>query len=264
MKEQQGDISDTTVVIQDSVQQQEEKPSSVFLNEVQETPVNYKIGEDIDRELTPDWVLYFSIVSLIALAWLRLIYSKFIVSIFKSAFNYQLALKVFNAPGIIQKRIFIFLNIFYYLTAGIFFYLVLDYFQYYPFELKGLNLLFAVTGFLLAYSLFRYTVMKITGYLFNRQQLFSEAIFHNFLYNKIIGIVIIPFILLLAYTRDLYQDISLTTGLFVFLTLNIMRIIRLFVFLLRSVFLIFYFILYLCTLEIIPLLVIVKIVLSLS
>lgn len=264
MSVQQDKSSDTTIVIKDSVHLREKKPSSVFLNEGQDSPVDYKIAEDITRELTPDWILYFSIASLIVLAWLRLIYSKFIINIFKSALNYQLAIKVFNAPGLIQKRIFIFLNIFYYLTTGIFIYLALDYFRYYPFELKGLDLLFAITGFLMAYSLFRYTIMKLNGYLFNRQKLFSEAIFHNFLYNKITGIIIIPFILLLAYTRGIYQDVSLSAGLFVLLAINIMRIIRLVIFLLKSAILIFYFILYLCTLEIIPLLVIVKLILSLS
>src|SRR6056297_694348 len=120
MSVQQDNISDTTIVIKDSVQLQDEEPSSVFLNEVQDSPVNYKMAEDIKRELTPDWVLYFSIASLIILAWIRLIYSKFIINIFKSTMNYQLALKVFTDPGLIQKRIFLFLNIFYYLTTGIF------------------------------------------------------------------------------------------------------------------------------------------------
>ncbi|MFW5819782.1 MAG: DUF4271 domain-containing protein [Bacteroidota bacterium] len=264
MRQHQDKISDSTLQIQDTVHLQNEQPSSVFLHEVPETPADYKRAEDINRTLTPDWVLYFSVAFLIVLAWLRLIYSKFIVNIFKSALNYQLAIKIFNAPGIIQKKIFSFLNVLYYLTTGIFLYLVLDYFRYYPFELQGLNLLLAVTAFLLSYSIFRFMVMKVTGYLFNRQKLISEAIFHNLLYNKIIGIVIIPFILLLAYTQGIFQDISLSLGLFLLLALNIMRILRLIIFFLKSIVFIFYFILYLCTLEIIPLLVIVKLLLSLS
>ncbi len=264
MSIQQDKIPDSTRLRKDSVQIQEEQPVSVFVTEESDIPVNYRIPEDVNRDLTPDWILYFSIASLAILAWLKLLYSKFIHNIFRSSLNYQLSLKIFNDAGLVQKRIFVFLNIFYYLTTGIFIYLVFDYFNYYPFGLKELKLLGAIVSLMLAYSLFRYLMMKISGYLFNRRKLFSEAVFHNFLYNKIAGIIIIPFILLLAYTRGIFQDISAFAGISVLLVMFLMRLIRLSVFILRSVVLIFYFILYLCSLEIIPLLVISKLLLSLS
>ncbi|MGC9342643.1 MAG: DUF4271 domain-containing protein [Bacteroidales bacterium] len=236
----------------------------VFLNEEQTTTPDFPKTSDINRELTPDWILYFSIAFLLILAWLRLIYTCFIVNVFKSAFNYQLALKVYNEPGIIQKRIFSILNIFYFLTSGIFFYLVFDYFDYHPMGLKNLKLLGIIITFLISYSLLRILLMKITGALFQREKLFSEAIFHNFLYNKIAGIILIPFILLIAYTRDIYNDIFVFTGLTAFVAVVLMRLIRLIIFIYKSVVLLFYFILYLCTLEILPVLVIIKLIFSLS
>jgi hypothetical protein len=236
----------------------------VFLNEKQESSVAYPGTSNVNRQLTPDWVLYFSITFLVILAWVRLIYTRFIVDVFKSSLNYQLAQKVYKEPGIIQKRIFSFLNVFYYFTAGIFFYLVFDYFDYHPLGFENLKLLGVIVAFLISYSLFRFTMMKITGALFQRTKLFSEAIFHNFLYNKIGGVILIPFILLIAYTRDIYQDISVFMGLAAFLAINVMRFIRLIIFIYKSVVLLFYFILYLCTLEIIPVLVILKLIFSLS
>lgn len=236
----------------------------VFLQTEKDTLHEFPKTSDLNRELTPDWVLYLSIVFLLILAWLRLIYTRFIINVFRASVNYQLAAKVDDEPGIIQKRIFGILNLFYYLTAGIFIYLVFDYFDYHPLGLTNLKLLGVIIAFLLSYSLFRVLVMKITGLLFEREKLFSEAVFHNFLYNKVAGIILIPFILLLAYTRDIYQDIAVYMGLAAFLAVNIMRFIRLIIFIYKSVVLLFYFILYLCTLEIIPVLVIIKLIFSLS
>ncbi|MFW5821166.1 MAG: DUF4271 domain-containing protein [Bacteroidota bacterium] len=264
MDNQKDIVSDSLFSFQDSAVLIEESPVFVFLETEENGNFSYREPADINRGLTPDWVLYFTIVALSILAWLKLIYLKFVVNLFRSSLDYQLSIKVFQDPGLIQKRIFVFLNFFYYLTAGVFIYLVLDYFNYNPLDLKDLRLLMAVTGLIIAYSLFRYLMMKLTGYLFKRQELFAKALFHNFIYNKILGIIIIPFILLIAYTRGFYQDISVYTGIFVFSVINIFRIVRLIKFLLKSVVLIFYFILYLCTLEIIPLLVIIKLVLSLS
>jgi hypothetical protein len=261
---QQEIPADTTLFDRDSIEVQEDKPTSVFIEEEPGDPAVYNIAKNINRDLTPDWILYFIIVVLIVLAWIRLIFSKTLVKVFKSALNYQLSLKLYDDPGLIQKRIFTFLNILYFLTTGVFIFLLLDFFLYYPLALGGLNLFLAVTTVLILYSLFRYFSMKFTGYLFNQQDLFSEARFHNFLYNKVSGILIIPFILLLAYTEGVLQEISAYAGLLLLFSIVIMRVFRFAVFLMKADFLIFYFILYLCTLEIVPLLVVIKLILSLS
>ncbi len=106
--------------------------------------------------------------------------------------------------------------------------------------------------------------MKITAELFEQQKLFSQAVFHNFLYNKIAGIIIVPFILIIAYTRGVFQDIAVITGIVALTAVNIVRIIRGIIFISKTVVLLFYFILYLCILEILPVLVIIKLIFSLS
>jgi hypothetical protein len=261
---QPGNSSDSSSFLYDTVNSGSGKPDPVFLSEDSSASSDFPVSSDINRNLTPDWVLYFLIAFLVALAWIRLIYTKFIVNIFKSTFNFQLAVKVFNEPGIIQKRIFTILNVFYYLSTAIFLYVISKFYGYHPLGLDGIQYMAAITAFLIAYSLFRVSIMKITGEIFYRQKLFSEAIFHNFLFNKVTGIVIVPFILLAAYTRGIYQEISVISGIVALIAINIARILRGIVFVSRYVVLLFYFILYLCTLEILPVLVIIKLIFSLS
>lgn len=261
---QQNNKNDSSLNLSGAQDNLPAKNPSVFTTESQKSNSDYPETHDIERELTPDWVLYFSIIFLVLLAWIRLIYSKFIINIFKSGYNYQLAQKVYNEPGIIQKRIFIFLNIFYYLSLSTFLFILARYFNFHFLGLDGLKMAGVFATILLAYSLFRITVMKITAGLFEQQKLFSQALFHNFLYNKICGIIIIPFILLIAYTRSVYQDISVISGLLALVAVNVTRIIRGIIFTSKTVISLFYFILYLCTLEILPVLVIIKLIFSLS
>ena len=260
---QQDTIPDSTNTSADTIGTLAPEIHPVFINEKPGNAGNYPVSHNINRELTPDWVLYFSLGFLLILAWLRLIYTKFIVNIFSATVNYQLAQKVFREAGIVQWRISLFLNVFYFLSTGIFLYLVIDYFEYYPAELAGLKLLGGIYGFLMAYSLFRFIILKATGKVFNKSTLFNEAIFHNLLFNKITGVVVLPFILLIAYTRGIYQDISIYAGLASLVGLYFMRFIRMFIFVKKSNVLLFYFILYLCTLEIMPVLVIIKLIFSL-
>jgi hypothetical protein len=224
----------------------------------------YPVSTKTERQITPDWILYISLLYLISLAWMKLIYSKFFTHIFKSAVNYQLSLILYNEPGIMKKRIFLYLNISYFLVAGLFFYLIAGYFDLSIPGIEGIKFLFAIILFMMAYSLFRIFLMKTTGGLFNTQGLFSEAIFHILLFNKIAAILLAPFLLLIAYTKGIFLDISVYTGLTLFTIIAFARFYHALIFISKSVLSLFYFILYLCTLEILPVLVILKLIFSLS
>ena len=95
------------------------------------------------------------------------------------------------------------------------------------------------------------------------EKIFKEAAFHNSLFNKLIGIVSLPFILIISYISEIYLDIVVYFSLFLLISVNVLRIIRGVKFVMKNVISYFYFILYLCSLEILPILVIIKILHSL-
>ena len=87
----------------------------------------------------------------------------------------------------------------------------------------------------------------------------SEYLFNLNVYNRILGIILFPFTLVIAFAPIYNTEALLITGAFmvaVFWGLSLLRGSKI---LLRKHFSISYLILYLCTLEFLPFLVIVKI-----
>ncbi|HYW97146.1 MAG TPA: DUF4271 domain-containing protein [Bacteroidales bacterium] len=258
-------MSDSTMVSGDTVAIYQ--PDRVFKSETRPpdtTRNNYPFSENIHRNLTPDWILYILIGVLVVLAWIRLVFNKHIINLFDSAFNYQRAVKVYDDPGVVKTRIFLALNIIYTLSGGLFLYLAMQHYNLHPAGLTGINQFLVAAVFLAALMIGKVIVVKTTALIFNREKLFNAYLFHNFIFNKITGIVIIPFVLAIAYSKGLPRDIFIYSGFVALASVVILRITRLLMFIFKNVVLLFYLILYLCTLEILPMLVIVKLILSLA
>jgi hypothetical protein len=122
-----------------------------------------------------------------------------------------------------------------------------------PYGLKGILLylfnLLLLAGILLA----RIVILNLVGFLFNRIELFRDYLYHMFVFNKLLGIIILPQLPFMVFTtgwiREIFFALAITT-----VALNIaMRLIRGFAFSLKKDVLIFYMFLYLCALEIVPL-----------
>ena len=104
----------------------------------------------------------------------------------------------------------------------------------------------------------KYLLIRWIGHLFQQLYLFEEVIFLSFLFEKVAGLILFPFLVLSVYSpfdsiRTLQLGFSL---LFFFLLLKWVRMLY-FGFFMRSFSKTHLFI-YLCTLEILPLVVIIK------
>jgi hypothetical protein len=107
-------------------------------------------------------------------------------------------------------------------------------------------------------------MMKVIGYIFNRERMFSAYLYHHFIYNKIAGLAIIPFLFVIPYTKGILQEALIFTGISVIIITQLLRLVRAAIFIINNVVLFFYLILYLCILEIIPILVVIKVIISLT
>lgn len=248
----------------DSFQQNEVVVPNVLIQENPGKNHKFPYSLNLERNLSPDWILLISLIVLVIFAWINVIYSRFIRTILVSAFNFQLSLRFYGEPNQVQKRISRLFDLIYFITTGLYLYMVYNYFNLNWVDIQGFKLFLVFTGILISFSLLRVMLYEIAGWLFDQLKVFNEAIFHNFLYNKFTGIVMVPFILAIAYTNNIFLDIIVYTSLTVFISINILRLARGILFSVKKVFSIFYFILYLCTLEILPVLVIVKVIFLLA
>lgn len=155
-------------------------------------------------------------------------------------------------------------NIFFVASAGLYVNFMLHYFGFVPHH-PELNFwimyLYCSLGLAIIYT-GKYIGLKIVGWLFNMQKAASSYTFIVFIINKVIGIFLLPFLLLLAFAQEPLYSIALVLSWCGIGALLLYRFILGFGAIRNEVrFNLFHFFLYLCAFEIAPLLLIYKLLL---
>jgi hypothetical protein len=239
------------VFIEESPQQtspQQTSPQQTSLSQKEGLPVS-------SHDLRPDWLLGVILICLILIAWLKLFYNKFLNQIIQSLTNFQLSAKLFRDQNIFTRRVSFVLNLNFVLAISVFIYLSFGNFNIIPFKHNDFISLLIYIGAITGILLIRYIVLHLVGYIFNKQREFQEYLHEILMIYKNLGIFLIPLIFGIAY---IHEDVRIYLfylgGLMIFVAL-IIRIVKGFKILINKDVLIFYLILYLCTLEILPLLI---------
>jgi hypothetical protein len=107
----------------------------------------------------------------------------------------------------------------------------------------------------------KYLFLLLAGYTFNSMELIQTYVFVIFMINKVLGILLIPFILILAFARPYFYDFAIVGGA----VLAVLLILYRYLFSLTTVrnklhISSFHFFLYLCAFEIVPILILYKLV----
>ena len=105
----------------------------------------------------------------------------------------------------------------------------------------------------------KYLCLQIAGYVFNTQELVNTYIFVVFMINKVLGVLLVPFILILAFSKPVFHPYAIGGAAFITILLILYR----YLFSLTSVrnklhVSSFHFFLYLCAFEILPLSILYK------
>src|SRR6185436_5095780 len=150
---------------------------------------------------TPDWIFPLLILIIVSFAWLRAFYNKYFMQIITALFNNNLTNQIVRDENILVQRASILLNIVFNLVAALFLYFVSVHFNW---ALDGMSYglnryIFFALLVSAAYTL-KFLLLKISGYLFRLDKEMATYIFNIFLINNAIGILLIPVVLLLAFS----------------------------------------------------------------
>jgi hypothetical protein len=104
----------------------------------------------------------------------------------------------------------------------------------------------------------RHFICRITGNLSGESEVFNEYLIGVYQSYRFCSLIIFVLVVLLVYTAFLPPDIYFFSGLVVLLIMYIYRVLRLFLIFIKKDISIFYLILYLCALEILPVLILLK------
>ena len=224
------------------------------------TPIHK--GPVLRNNYTADWIFPILLLILAFFAWVRFFYNRYFQQLIKAFLNTNLTNQIVRDENIFFQRISIYLSIIFNLIAALFIYLLSI---QYHWSLGSLDtgftrFIFFVIVVSVIYAL-KFLVLKICGWLFEQEKEMSMYIFNIFLINNILGIALLPFICLLAFNGV----INFSSLLFVPFTLiaaafgwRIFRGIQ--IGLGSASFSPLYLFLYLCTLEIAPLMVLIRII----
>lgn len=205
-----------------------------------------------------DWFLGIFLTAFILLAWIRLFYNKFLSPTFVSLINQQVSYNLFRDRSSVSSRVSFGLNIIFYLNIGLYIYLTLNYLEIVISRLGGFRMyLILVAGILVLY-LSKSLILYLTGAISLNQKTFAEYTHTVFLFNRNIGLALFPVLLGMVYMPDSLFPLLLYSGIVLILLAYILRIFRGFQIFIREGVSIFYWILYLCALEFLPILLFFK------
>jgi hypothetical protein len=145
-----------------------------------------------------------------------------------------------------------------YLNLSIFTYCAFNYYNLIPDKTSGLFFILITTAFWGLAVLSRHIICSVTGYISGYKKLFNEYILSVYNTYRITAIILFVISILILYTSIIPDKILIYTAFIVVGILFLFRFLGLFKAFVKSNISIFYLILYLCALEILPVAVVIK------
>ncbi len=147
----------------------------------------------------------------------------------------------------------------YAISAGAFLYLLGWYFQV-PMLTSSIYSALICMAFVAVVMLAKHLLLQVIGWIMPFDKEISLYSYMLAVFNQVIGIVLLPFIIVAAFTPDPFKKIALFGGIGIILLIYLYRSVR--GIMIGEKFMAmhkFHFFLYLCTVEIAPLLILVKV-----
>ena len=206
-----------------------------------------------------DWFAFVFLGSLVLLAIVRSSFGNYLLNLFQSMINYSTASRMFRERNAALTRGSFILNTFSYLVIGLFFFQVTQTFFAQP-PIGKFWLFLIIQGSIIVTVFSKKLVYLSTGFVIENLSDTSEFLYHFDIHLKISGILLLPVVALIAWSPAGSPHNYMVAGLTIISILYIFLLWRGTIIFLKKQFSIFYLFLYLCTLEILPLLILLKII----
>ena len=194
-------------------------------------------------------------------ALIKLLFNKYVTNLFGLVFRASLRQKQIREQLLQTPLPSLFLNIFFVIVAGLYIFFLLQHYQTVQATGFWLLLLYCTLAVGVVY-LVKFTVLKFTGWIFNIRDAADTYIFIVFLVNKLLAIFLLPLLIVMTFSLASWASTLLTLSYVMVVVFFAYRYIVSFAPVRREVKVSqFHFFMYLCAFEIIPLLLIYKVLL---
>jgi hypothetical protein len=241
----------------------------LYLQELTRTNVFLKEGKPRRPDVNPlrhyrdlDWLVYTMGGIVLLLGIIRLSYLKYFTDLFRAFLNPTLSQRQLKDQLSQSPFPNFLLNAFFVISLALYIYLLMFRQQYITntsnawMVIPGLIVLVAIV-----YSV-KYVMLRFCGWLFGSIDLADSYIFILYLINKVLGILLVPFLVILAFCKPDVARAFLYISIFFIVLLVAYRYIRSYSVVKQYLsFSRLHFFLYLCAFEVAPVLIITKVLL---
>ncbi len=204
--------------------------------------------------------IYFYLIAGLAffLAFFKFFYARYFNNLFRVFFNTSLRQSQLTDQLLQAKQPSLFFNIFFVSCGGVYVYFLLLHFHWSASSGVLFQIMLCVLAIISIYAI-KYLSLKFTGWLTGQKDVTNTYIFVVFLINKMLGIFLLPFIIVMAFSAPAITSGAVLISLLLVSLMLILRFVRSYGLLQNRLKVSrFHFFLYIVGVEIIPLLLIYK------
>jgi TM2 domain-containing membrane protein YozV len=219
-----------------------------------EKPSGYRYEAKPKAQYIQNWSILILILLFIVLATIRTTSEKYVAQLFQSFFNKGAAIRLFRDKVSNLMHVSFRLDSFFILVIGLLIFQALNHALEPSSDTTLMLFTLSVVSYL-SYITLKYSLYRISGFIFDINSEIKEYLFYAKSGNRIMGLILFPITVSLFFFNGVSAEYLLITGGIIFVIVRIINILRSMKVIAQKVFSIYYMILYLCTLEILPLLI---------
>ena len=212
----------------------------------------------LKKEKNKDSLFYLIAGIVLLLGLCKYMYGRYFTNLFRVFFNTSLRQSQLTDQLLQAKLASLVFNIFFAISGGVYLYILLLHYRLIDEENKWLMIISSIALLGLIYFI-KFCTLKFTGWVTGLTNITNIYLFVIFLINKIIGIFLVPFLVILSFSEVEVVKIAVIISL---MSIGIFLLLRFF----RSYGLLqnqlkisrFHFVLYIAGIELLPLLLIYK------
>jgi hypothetical protein len=206
-----------------------------------------------------DWFTFFVVLSFMVFTSVKFTFGKYLSNLFHSIINYPAASRLFREQNISLRHGSSRLEILYLLVFALFAYQVS---RHSGLEIPAGDFMLFLICFLFLglYFLLKISVYYLVGIIGETRTETNEYLFNMRNHHKILGIILLPVVCFIAWAPAPLPFYSMVAGVVFTVVTYLFMLGRGTQILLKKQFSIFYLFLYLCTLEILPLVLFFKVI----
>ena len=224
-------VADTSLIKNDSVKILIPSYQTTFQNLLKENSNLNLTGKPFAmiaytrKKTSQDSIFYILLTVVALLAFLRFFYIRYFNNLFRVFFNTSLRQSQLTDQLLQAKLPALFFNIIAMASGGLFFYFLLKYFGWVT-DAEPLKVIILCCLCMAAIYLVKFIILKFIGWVTGYKEVTNTYIFIIFLINKILGIFLLPFIIVMAFSVSVLIKVSVLIAILLTALMFLARFFR--------------------------------------